>query len=78
MATTITIRNVPDATRDVLAGRAALTGRSLQEYMRLTLIELASRPNAEALMAEVRGRKRRTGSTLGTEAILTHRDAGRR
>jgi plasmid stability protein len=35
MPTSVTIRNVPDETRNELAARAALTGRSLQEYLRL-------------------------------------------
>jgi plasmid stability protein len=34
MSTSITIRDVPQKTRDELAARAALTGRSLQEYLR--------------------------------------------
>lgn len=40
----INIRNVPDETRDDLAARAAASGRSLQEYLRTELIELARRP----------------------------------
>lgn len=38
----ITIRNVPLDVRDRLASRAALPGRSLQEYLRTQLIDLAS------------------------------------
>ncbi|MGH8934835.1 MAG: FitA-like ribbon-helix-helix domain-containing protein [Acidimicrobiia bacterium] len=78
MPSSITIRDVPDDARDELAARAALTGRSLQEYLRAQLIALARKPDAEALMAQVRERKQRTGSTLSAEAILTHRDADRR
>jgi NAD(P)-dependent dehydrogenase (short-subunit alcohol dehydrogenase family)/predicted nucleic acid-binding protein len=76
MVTAITIRDVPDETRDELASRAALSGRSLQEYLRSQLIELARRPDAEVLLARVRDRKQRLGSRLPTEAILGHRDAG--
>jgi plasmid stability protein len=75
--TAITIRDVPDETRDELAARAASTGRSLQEYLRARLVELASRPDAEALLARVRERKQRTGSSLSTESILRHRDDDR-
>ena len=78
MATAITIRDVPDDTRDELASRAALSGRSLQEYVRAQLIELARRPDAEALLARVRERKQRLGSRLSVESILGHRDADRR
>lgn len=74
----VTIRDVPETTRDELAARAALSGRSLQEYLRAKLIELARRPDPEALLARVRERKRRTGSQLGADRILHHRDAGRR
>src|SRR5262249_15594022 len=49
MPTAITIRDVPDETRDELAARAASSGRSLQEYLRSQLIELARRPDAEVL-----------------------------
>jgi plasmid stability protein len=78
MATAITIRDVPDETRDELASRAALSGRSLQEYVRAQLIELARRPDAEVLLTRVRDRKQRLGSQLSAEAILGHRDADRR
>jgi antitoxin FitA len=78
MATAITIRDVPDETRDELAARAALSGRSLQEYVRAQLIELARRPDPEVLLARIRDRKQRTGSRLAVESILGHRDADRR
>jgi plasmid stability protein len=78
MSGAITIRDVPDETRDELAARAALSGRSLQEYLRGQLIELARRPDAEVLAARIRERKHRTGSRLSAESILAHRDADRR
>jgi plasmid stability protein len=78
MATSITIRDVPDETRDELAARAALTGRSLQEYLRARLVELARQPDAEALVERIRARKAATGSSLSAERILAHRDADRR
>ncbi|MGH3273764.1 MAG: FitA-like ribbon-helix-helix domain-containing protein [Streptosporangiaceae bacterium] len=78
MATAITIRDVPDETRDELAARAASTGRSLQEYLRSRLIEFARQPEAETLLARIRARKSATGSTLPVERILAHRDEDRR
>ena len=78
MATSITVRDVPDETRDELAARAALSGRSLQEYLRARLVELAASPDAEALVARMRARKAATGTSLPAERILAHRDAGRR
>ena len=74
----MTIRDVPDHVHDELAARAGSTGRSLQEYLRATLIGLASRPDPDALLARVRDRKRHTGSRLSAEVILDHRDADHR
>jgi len=73
----ITIRDVPDDTSEELAARAALTGRSLQEYLRARLVELASAPDAEVWMASVRVRKRATGGGIGVDRVLAHRDADR-
>lgn len=78
MAISITIRDVPDDTRDELAARAARSGRSLQEYLRAELVELARHPDPQALMAAVRERKRRTGSRLAGDRIVALRDADRR
>ena len=78
MTTSITVRDVPDETRDELAARAALTGRSLQEYLRARLVEMAASPDAEALVARIRARKAATGTSLSAKRILAHRDAGRR
>ncbi len=78
MAKSITIRDVPDETSAELAARAAATGRSLQEYLRLRLEELASTPDAEVWLARVRERKRATGSSVSVQQLLAHRDADRR
>jgi plasmid stability protein len=78
MSKSITIRDVPDETRDELAARAALTGRSLQEYLRTRIIELASRPDAEVWVARVRARKAATGGSINVERLLADRDADRR
>lgn len=78
MATSITIRDVPDRTRDELAARAAASGRSLQEYLRAQLIELAARPDVETVLARIAERVRRTGTRLPKDRILAHRDADRR
>jgi plasmid stability protein len=78
MPVSITIRDVPDETRDELAARAAATGRSLQEYVRAQLIRLASQPDAEALLARVRERIERTGSRLSAKTILELRGLDRK
>ena len=78
MATTMTIRHVPEEVRNELAARAARTGRSLQEFMLAEIIRLASRPSVSDLMAEVRERKHRSGRRLTRDDILADRDADRR
>lgn len=78
MSKSVTIRDVPDETGKALAAKAAATGRSLQEYLRAQLIELARRPDPEVLVARIRERKERTGTRLEREDILAHRDADRR
>ena len=78
MPKSITIRDVPDETSGELAARAALTGRSLQEYLRAQLVELANTPDAEVWMARVRARKTATRSSIIAERVLAHRDADRK
>jgi antitoxin FitA len=78
MSMSITVRDVPDETRNELAARAALAGRSLQEYLRAKLIELAGQPDAEALVARIRARKAAHPVSLTAEQILALRDEDRR
>jgi plasmid stability protein len=77
MPVSVTIRDVPDETRDELAARAARAGQSLQEYLRARLTELAAKPSPDELWARVRGRVRSTGSALSAEQILEARDRDR-
>ena len=76
--TTITVRDIPPEVRDELAARAARAGRSLQEHLRLELIDLASRPSASDWLRDVRRRKANTGGGLTRDQILDLRDADRR
>jgi len=73
----ITIREVPDETRDELAARAARSGRSLQEYLRQTLIAMAEKPDRDELLARIRDRKSHTSTHLSADQILAYRDADR-
>jgi plasmid stability protein len=66
----VTIRDVPDETRNVLAARAARNGQSLQEYLRGTLMQLADRPDIHELFDDVRARKDASGSAIGADTIL--------
>lgn len=78
MAIQITIRDVPEKVRDELAARAALQGKSMQEYLRTELERLAARPSVDAWLKQVRKRKRASPARVGTSRILKERDAGRR
>jgi plasmid stability protein len=78
MPKSITIRDVPDDTTAELAARAAATGRSLQEYLRGRLVEMARLPDADVMLARVRARTAATGGTLSASQILDDRDADRR
>ncbi|MCZ2804890.1 hypothetical protein O2W18_07255 [Modestobacter sp. VKM Ac-2983] len=74
----MTIRDVPDETRDELAARAARAGQSLQEYVRAQLTALAKRPSPEELWDRVQQRVQETGTALSAEVILDLREADRR
>lgn len=74
----ITIRNVPEETRDELAARAARSGRSLQEFLRGELITMASKPDMPTVLARIDARKKATGTTLSADKILEYRDADRK
>lgn len=76
--TAITIRNVPEHVRDELAARAGRSGRSLQEYLLRELVELASRPAPDEVIARARDRVRTTATRVDPAAILADLDADRR
>lgn len=78
MATTITIRHVPDDVRNQLAARAAWSGRSLQEYMLREITQMASKPSLEEIVAEAREEVRIRGTHLDVSTLLADRDADRR
>lgn len=78
MGVAVTVRDVPDEVRDELAARAARAGMSLQEYLRGMLVETASRPAVDDVIARARARVDATGVRVGAEAILAARDLDRR
>lgn len=78
MGVAVTVRDVPEPVRDELAARAARAGKSLQEYLRGMLIEKASRPSVDDVIARARARVEATGVRLDAESILVARDADRR
>jgi len=78
MAMQINIRDVPEKVRDELAARAALQGKSMQEYLRAELERLASRPSIDAWLQQVRKRKRASQTRISSKQILESRNADRR
>jgi antitoxin FitA len=78
MAIQINIRDVPEKVRDELAARAALQGKSMQEFLRAELERLAARPSIDAWLQQVRKRKRATQTRISSKQILGNRNADRR
>lgn len=78
MSIQITIRDVPEKVRDELAARAALQGKSMQEYLRAELERLAARPSVDSWLEQVRKRKRASQTRVSAAKILAERDADRR
>lgn len=78
MSIQITIRDVPEKVRDELAGRAALQGKSMQEYLRAELERIAARPAVDTWLEQVRKRKRASQTRVSSRQILKNRDADRR
>lgn len=74
----ITIRDVPVTVRDELASRAALQGKSMQEFLRAELERIAARPSVESWLEQVRRQKRAAQTRVTSEQILAARDADRR
>lgn len=77
MGVAITVRDVPNETRDELAARAARAGMSLQEYVRGMLVQSATRPAVGDVIARARSRVKATGLRVDAESILAARDADR-
>jgi len=78
MTVSITIRDVPNKTRDELASRAAAGGRSLQEYLRAKLVEFAGRPDLDTFLERLAEQKSAMGTSLSAEEILEAIHADRR
>jgi plasmid stability protein len=78
IAIQINIRDVPEKVRDELAARAALQGKSMQEFLRAELERLAARPSIDAWLQQVRKRKRATQTRISSKQILENRNADRR
>lgn len=78
MTVQITIRNVPRETRNELASRAALEGKSLQKYLLALIEQTLSYPPKQVLLKSIQERKRAAGTRLSVEDILSALAADRR
>ena len=78
MSIQITIRDVSEKVRDELAARAAMQGKSMQEFLRGELERLAARPSIDVWLQQVRKRKRAAQARITSRQILADRDADRR
>jgi plasmid stability protein len=78
VAVQINIRDVPERVRDELAARAALQGKSMQEFLRAELERMTARPSIDAWLQQVRNRKRATQTRVTSKQILKSRNADRR
>lgn len=74
----MTVRHVPDSTRDRLAERAARAGQSLQEYLLAMLVDAAGRPTVAEVLDRVRGQAASVGSQVTASSVLEDLHSDRR
>lgn len=76
---TIQVREVPEDAYEVLRKRARASGRSIQAYMREVVVELASQPTTEEILALMDSARAESGTPGAThESILADLEADRR
>ena len=74
MATTIRIRNVPEALHRKLEARAALAGMSLSDFLLAEIREVAARPTVDELRQRIARRASMTPSVPPAEAVRRERE----
>jgi hypothetical protein len=77
MAVQITIRNVSEEVRNELASRAALKHQSMQQFILQELERIASEPDYETVLDQIRERVNASGRGVSTETILAAMDEER-
>lgn len=69
------MKDVPAEVHATLRARAAAAGQSLQEYLRARLVEEATRPTVDEVLARAGGRAGgRAGFTAAVDAVRAGRD----
>ncbi|MCW2787230.1 MAG: hypothetical protein JWP74_3747 [Marmoricola sp.] len=74
---TVQIRNLDDDAYDVLKTRAAASGRSLQEYLRVSLEEMARKQSVRDALDRVRADLAGTEDSVTLADIVAIQRAGR-
>jgi antitoxin FitA len=75
MSKMIQLRNVPDALHRSLKARAALSGRSLSDYLIAEIKEIAERPTLEEMRERLHRRKPVSGELDTVRAVREEREA---
>ena len=73
----VQIKDVPDHTHAVLRRRAALAHQSLQEYLRMRLIEEAATPTVDEVLERAGGRAGGRVSFADAADLIAQDRAGR-
>ncbi len=74
----ISVRNVPEATRDALAAKAAQAGQSLQEYLLAQLVAIGGRVELAEILAEMNDIASAWEGSVTSQQILDAIHEGRR
>jgi plasmid stability protein len=74
MSKMVQIRNVPDTLHRKLKIRAAESGQTLSDYLRVELARVAARPTRDEMMTRLHGRKRVTLKTPASVVIRQERE----
>lgn len=76
---TIQIREIPEDAYEVIRRRARASGRSIQSYMRDLVVDFASHPTTEEVLAMMESVRAASGTPGGTrDSILADLAADRR
>lgn len=75
MSKMVQIRNVPEDLHRMLKARAADAGQTLSDYLLAALVQLASRPTREEMLARLHGRDRVTLTTPAAAVVREERDS---
>ena len=75
MSKMVQIRNVPDALHRKLKSRAAVSGRTLSDFLLAELERLAARPTREEMLTRIHSRKRVTLKTPAAVVMRAERES---